>query len=265
MGGRGGALRVKPKAATAPVKVVAAPAAQATPPANTPDIDVTTLASMDDAKVTATIKKAFKAKIDADQQDADTQRFFNSIGWADRQPRVLDEAHFEGARKAAGKESLFHTDAPMGQVADAKVFADQFMGKGRHFLSGGYHGDGTYFATDSSDSWNYGHGSPRANQFKAFLSSRAKVITQPALMTKMDTWARSHPQGYQALVNCSQGYFSRGADTRGGSMSIFAAMLGYNVIKTSCYYTVLDRSAITCCKRTKHYGDADTDGSARTW
>ena len=238
----------------------AAPAPAPVIPTTAGALDVSTLQAMDDAQLTSVLNQVFSStKTDPNQQNTDTQRFFNAIGWTDHLPRVLSEAQFEGAiRQVPHAIRLFHTDDTTAVASDARVFADQFMGAGKQFLSGGIHGDGTYFAKESYDSWGYG-GSRNATQFKAFLSSRAKVINEFTLDSMVSKFKRSHPQAYHKLVN------HRGVSGYGGidsAKSIIAAMYGYNVIQ-GYYYTVLDRSAVTVSKTVIHRYSSDTN--ARTW
>lgn len=131
---------------------------------------------------------------------------------------------------------------------------DQFR-KGTQYLSGGLHGDGTYLAESSSDSWSYGKFKPTARQQKMFLNHNAKVIDEWELHQKFNTWAQAHPKAYAALRHMRQGYQDKtaGWSSIDGSKSVFAAMLGYNVIKAGSYYTVLNRKAVTVAKSHKIY------------
>lgn len=264
MGGRGGRLhgisqtapRVRPVVTQAPT--VQTPTVQA--PVATGVYDAGAIAQLSDSRMATTFNKIFtQTKFEANQQDTDTQRFFNAIGWADRTPRILDNKHFEGARKAARAISLYHTDAPCPGTPDAQTLADQYMHTGKQYISGGVHGDGTYFATTASGSWGYGNGTRNSTQFKAFLSSRAKVVDEVALKFQLRTWGQAHPKAYKALRSCAQGYYKSGGSVN-GSLSIFAAMNGYNVIKSGSYYTILDRSATTVCGTTRRGG-----GSTQDW
>ena len=185
----------------------------------------------------------------------DTQRFFNQIGWADEKPTILDDKAYEAARKAAGADSLYHTDAPYGSLSTKRML-DQFR-KGTQYLSGGYHGDGTYLADDSRDSWCYGESKPTARQQKMFLNSNARIIQDRDLDQRINAWQSSHPKAWYALRHIGQGYGSRASLKAGGSFagskSVFAAMLGYNVIQFGGYYTVLNRKAVTVAKSHKIY------------
>lgn len=182
----------------------------------------------------------------------DTQRFFNQIGWADGKPLVLDDKAYEAARTAAGADSLYHTDAPYGSLSTKRML-DQFR-KGTQYLSGGVHGDGTYLAKWASDSWSYGNGDPTARQQKMFLNKNARVVSEGTLYQQILSWADAHPKSYAALNRMSQGYKAKNAgNSIDGSQSVFAAMLGYNVIKHGGYYAVLNRKAVTVAKSHKIY------------
>lgn len=191
---------------------------------------------------------------------SDTQRFFNQIGWADEKPVVLDEKVYETARTAAGAKSLYHTDAPQGNLSTQRML-DQFR-KGTQYLSGGYHGDGTYLAELSWDSWGYGGGERTARQQKMFLNKHAKIIQERDLDQRLHQWQTTHPKAWQALRHIGQGYASKTSlkgrnGSTAGSKSVFAAMLGYNVIQSGDYYTLLNRKAVTVSKTHRVYGKID--------
>lgn len=80
---------------------------------------VSALRSMDDAHLSVALDDIFdNTPVESNQQDADTQRFFNAIGWSDELPEVVDESTFARAALAArhrdGRsfQMLFHTDSP---------------------------------------------------------------------------------------------------------------------------------------------------------
>ena len=176
----------------------------------------------------------------------DTQRFFNQIGWAKDTPQVLSDAAYEKARQALGTRSLYHTDAPYTGLT-TKQMLDQFR-KGTQYLSGGVHGDGTYLAEDAYDSWSYGNGASTARQQKMFFNRNARVIDERTLFQKIDVWKAQHPKAHKQLRLLRQGRMD-------GNLSIYAAILGYNVIKSHDYYAVLNRKAVTVARSHKVYGN----------
>ena len=225
---------------------------------NSGTMDLATFSQLDDDSMSAILSEIDQYETDDDLkwrqlQATDTQRFFNQIGWADEKPTILDDKAYEAARKTAGAKSLYHTDAPYGSLTTQRML-DQFR-KGTQYLSGGIHGDGTYLAESSSDSWSYGKYLPTARQQKMFLNHNAKVIDEWELNQKFNTWAQTHPKAYSAFRNMSQGYQAKNVKwtSTDGSQSDFAAMLGYNVIKAGSFYTVLNRKAVTVAKSHKIY------------
>lgn len=224
-------------------------------------MDLASFSKLDDADLAAILGEIDQYETDDDLkwrqlQTTDTQRFFNQIGWADEKPTILDDKAYEAARKAAGAKSLYHTDAPYGSLSTQRMLK-QFR-QGTQFLSGGYHGDGTYLAEMSWDSWGYGGGEPTARQQKMFLNSYAKVIQERDLDQRFSAWQSSHPKAAQAMKFMGQGYApkskSRRSGTTAGAKSVFAAMLGYNVIQSGDYYTLLNRKAVTVSKKHRVYG-----------
>lgn len=195
------------------------------------------------------------------QQNTDTQRFFNYIGWAAETPEVLTEAQYQQAWQAAGQPTqIYHSDNPYNGVG-ARQFAAQYMGRSqsfsgdtyRHFLSGGVHGDGTYFADTARESAFYG-----SSQFRGFLNNNAKVITEAKLDSTYQTYSKKYPALRHLMNQLSTGY----GNGYSGARSVFAAMLGYNVIDAthhSGYSAVLNRKATTVSDKTKKtsYGMSD--------
>lgn len=209
----------------------------------------------DNAAADAMLAQWRAEKLDTDnrQQDTDTQRFFNYIGWAAEEPEVLTEAQYQQAWQQAGKPAqMYHSDNPYNGVG-ARQFAAQYMGQGqnfagdtyRHFLSGGVHGDGTYFADSARESAYYG-----TSQFRGFFNSNAKVITQAALDSQYQSDVKKYPALKHVMDKLSTGY----GNGYSGARSVYAAMLGYNIIDASYhsgYYTVLNRNATTVSSKTK--------------
>lgn len=209
----------------------------------------------DNAAADAMLAQWRAEKLDTDnrQQNTDTQRFFNYIGWAAEEPEVLTEAQYQQAWQQAGKPAqMYHSDNPYNGVG-ARQFAAQYMGQGqnfagdtyRHFLSGGVHGDGTYFADSARESAYYG-----TSQFRGFFNSNAKVITQAALDSQYQSDVKKYPALKHVMDKLSTGY----GNGYSGARSVYAAMLGYNIIDASYhsgYYTVLNRNATTVSSKTK--------------
>lgn len=107
----------------------------------------------------------------------------------------------------------------------------------------------------------YGGGERTARQQKMFLNKHAKIIQERDLDQRLNAWQTSHPKAWYALRHIGQGYGSRASLKAGGSFagskSVFAAMLGYNVIQSGDYYTLLNRKAVTVSKTHRVYGKID--------
>ena len=91
---------------------------------------VSALRSMDDAHLSVALDDIFdNTPVESNQQDADTQRFFNAIGWSDELPEVVDKSTFARAALAArhrdGRsfQMLFHTDSPVSSFKAAAYMA----------------------------------------------------------------------------------------------------------------------------------------------
>ena len=116
----------------------------------------------------------------------------------------------------------------------------------------------TYFANTASSSAGYG-----TSQFRGFLNSNARVIDENTLDRQMRAYEASHPAFAHVVNQMTTGYSPRMGGNRNGLKSMFAAMLGYNVIRESSsfdpYTTVLNRKAVTVSSKTKRarYGMSD--------
>ena len=284
MGGRGGSLRgsqgVRIIGRAAPQPVHRNPQPQAQPAQRqqaqatsiTPQALAAQIASdpgailrMTDAQAESAVSWIFNnAKQERNQNDTDTQRFLNHIGWDTDLPTVASDyrqykqlqattalAATSGTSHILGR-SMYHTDKPEGSVRDAKTFAEQFQGKGKMYMSGGYYGDGTYWANDKSHSWRYyGDRTSKSALQIGFINQNAKIVKLSKLEQMEQSFARSHPKTYAALINSKQGYCSKKSGYTYGVHSIFAAMNGYNVIDCetgSGYCVTLNRKVMTVMK-----------------
>lgn len=213
----------------------------------------------DIAQADAMLQQWRNEPLDADnrQRDTDVQRFFNYIGWTNDAPVVLNEQQYQQAVQAAGNPTQFyHSDNPHGGTG-ARQFAAQYMGLStdfngnayRQYMSGGIHGDGTYFAPSAADSAWYG-----SSQYRGFLNGNAKVISEKSLTAQMSAFEKQYPAFAHVMGQMTSGYSNGRGGNRDGLQSVFAAMLGYNVIDASQhsgYHVVLNRKATTVSTKTK--------------
>lgn len=227
-------------------------------------VNINQMGELSDRATCTALDKAFTVNITSSQNDTDTQRFFNAIGWSSKKPMIVDEETFNKLRDSLVGPTLYHTDMPFGEVTDAAEYAKQFMATSlsgnEQYFSGGIHGDGTYFSTNSEGAWAYGRGKPLSTQYKAILNQNARIIDEYDLDLMVEDFKYRKPNAYEKLLQCSQGYGSGRTD---GMKSIIAAMNGYNIIRSEgnfvqdneMYYTILDRSAVTVCSTIRHYGE----------
>jgi len=225
-------------------------------------LSLSSFAAANDAKKLQMLQDVMqRTQVDANQNTDLVQKFLNAIGWADHKPTLVADEDalkdaFEGGQRQGATPYLYHTDAPVSTVPDARVFADQYQGQGRQYASNGVAGGGTYFAPDPFDSIDYGYGARSSYQQKGFLNKKAAIINkQGSSWGRLQSdFARKYPKTWRYMRNNS---YSNNEDT------IIAAMHGYNVIKNWDYYTVLDRSATTVAKKGHHGASFGNIGGGR--
>ena len=194
------------------------------------------------------------------QQDTDTQRFINFIGWGDTMPEVISESAFDRRVKAQKATTYYHADGDRGRRKGSD-FNDQLM-YGPNYLSGGIHGDGTYVASDARDSAGYG-----TSQVKMIFNKNAKIISENDLGVKTAKLYRTMPKTMKAIEKMSSGYSSGAYGGNKYAVKTFvAAICGYNVIaasgthKYAGYHAVMDKSVLTIASVKK-----DTKSVYKNW
>lgn len=268
MGGRGGSLRGSQgvsvsRAAVQPARRQTATTTSVTPQSLAMQIanDVGAILRMTDDQATDALKyiqnHADTGARYGTQQDTDTQRFVNWIGWGDTKPEVISEADFDARVQQENAVTYYHTDDDYGGKQGSD-FNDQLM-YGPNYLSGGIHGDGTYIASDAIDSRGYG-----SSQVKLILNKKAKVISENDLGVKIAKLYKTKPKMMEAINNLSSGYVPGGnGHNKPAVKTLVAAMLGFNVIAASGphsfagYHTILDKSVMTIANRKKPSYEVD--------
>ena len=229
-----------------------------------------------DRKMQRLVNRIQNDPVDANQSRCLTTRFFNVIGWTSREPELTDEAGMtEAVSKSAIKHPIFHCintlKDPTGKLTapDAVPQGEQLLGKSRHYLSDGIFGKGTYLAynsgkegvTDemaSSEAWGYGS-DVGSVQVTMCLNEHAKIIDETDLRAKIAELKDKFPKLYSAITMLEQNFKRFGMTSEEQGFSIFAALLGYNVINTHAgvgkkegekefdirYAVAIDRSALT--------------------
>lgn len=231
------------------------PIADQTPDVNNTPVQpdpLASLAGMDDAQLAQVYLNSQSMGLPNHLDDAAdvTQRFIFAIGMNDK-PMVLDSAQFakfmqdnnisQGsvlARSVNG--GTLRTSAGNTRNLSPQDVTDMMMYSRLNYVGGKHggqaYGAGTYFDMNGGRSTGYGGG----KTVTAVLNPQtARVITDRALRTKAQAFDRSHPQFARATGGYSTSF-------RNNNMSIYATVLGYNVIKdaTGSYHNVIDRKAL---------------------
>lgn len=117
-------------------------------------------------------------------------------------------------------------------------FVKQLMGEGRHYISDGIHGRGTYTAfrsdrkegTDelaSSVAWTYGL-NEGSMQVQLCFNEKAKIVNEEEILKKVQEFSEIFPKLHKKI---KESEFSFRTNPYSACLSIFAALYGYNTIK----------------------------------
>lgn len=175
-----------------------------------------------------------------------TQKFVFHNGINDK-PLVLDSAAFNQfmtdnniqqsqmlSRSVNGGK--LKTSAGGSRTLTPKDVTDMMMYSRLNYIGGKHggqvYGAGTYFDMNGGRNTGYGNGAT----VNAVLNPKtAKVISQDALRTAAAKFDKTHPQ----FARATGGF-------RSGNQSIYALVMGYNVIKSDYnnYHNVIDRKAL---------------------
>ena len=183
--------------------------------------------------------------------DADdkTQRFVFQIGLNDK-PMVLDTAAFNQflsdnnisqgqilSRSVNG--GTLKTSSGSLRNLSAKDVVDMMTQSRLNYIGGKHggqaYGAGTYF--DQTGGRNTGYGQTTVT---AVLNPKtARIVSSSDLAKKAAAFDRSHPKFAKATGGYSAAFYNN-------NMSIYALVLGYNVIRSSHnnYHNVIDRKAL---------------------
>lgn len=211
------------------------------------------LKGMNDSQLAKLYSDSQKAKLPNHLNDVDdaTQKFVFSIGMNDK-PMVVDRA---GLQKFMSDNHI-----PQSQMLSRSINSGQLktsagnrssltpqdiadmMKYGRLNYIGGKHGGmalgaGAYF--DMNGGGNTGYGGTTITG--VLNPNTAKIISTTRLATLAKAFDRSHPQFARMTGGFSTSFSSN-------NMSIYATVLGYNVIQRGSYHNVIDRKALVLVK-----------------
>lgn len=217
----------------------------------TPD-PLAQLQGMDDNQLAQFYRQSQQTKMPNHLNDVDdkTQKFVFALGMNDK-PLVLDQAQFQQFMK--------DNNIPQSQVLSRSInggsvntsagnrgnltpqdIADMLKYGRLNYIGGKIggqaYGAGTYLDMNGGRNTGYGSG---ATLTGVLNPATAKVVTDSRLRMLAQAFDRSHPQ----FARATGGY---SASFRNNNMSIYATVLGFNVIKdaTGSYHNVIDRKAL---------------------
>lgn len=212
------------------------------------------LQGMSDAQLAQFYRQSQQAKMPNHLNDVDdrTQKFVFTLGMNDR-PMVVDRAGFQ--------KFMSDNGIPQSQVLSRSINGGQLrtsagnrsslkpsdiadmMKYGRMNYIGGKHGGmalgaGAYFDMNGGGGTRYGNG---ATLTAVLNPNTARVISTTRLSQLAQAFDRSHPQFARATGGFDTSFSSN-------NMSIYAAVLGYNVIQRGSYHNIIDRKAMVILK-----------------
>ena len=221
-----------------------------------------------DTQMYAILKEIENQPVDEEQNQTNTTRLFNALGWTSRKPRIADEDEFnQTVERSVIPKKLFHTiQAPKNQPENGIEMGKQLTGISdtRHYMSDGIYGKGTYMTmrgkgtkpeddkASSDHCWTYGT-TEGSVQFTLALNDKARVIASDRLDSlAQDTIGAQFPQLYNWIHDSEP--MKVGKLIGKHWMSSYAAFLGYNVVTGMGtlmgeppidYFVACDRSALT--------------------
>lgn len=214
------------------------------------------LQGMSDAQLAQLYTQSQKAQLPNHLGDVDdkTQKFIFTIGMNDK-PLVLDQAAFQQfmqdnnipqsqvLARSIGGGSLKSSAGNRSNLTPQDI-ADMLKYSRLNYIGGKIggqaYGAGTYLDMNGGRNTGYGNG---ATLTGVLNPNTAKVVTDSRLKSLAQAFDRTHPQFAKATGGYSTSFHNN-------NMSIYATVLGYNVIKdaTGSYHNVIDRKALVLLK-----------------
>lgn len=212
---------------------------------------LTNFSKMSDAQLAQVYLDSQKTNMPNNLDDVSdiTQKFVFHNGLNDK-PEVLDAAAFSKfmsdnnisqsqvlSRSING--GTLKTSAGGSRNLSAKDVADMMMYSRLNYVGGKHggqaYGAGTYFDMNGGGNTSYG-----GRTVNAVLNPKtAKVIDNSTLGQKARAFDKAHPQFAKATGGYSTSFYNN-------NMSVYALVLGYNVIKNANggYHNIIDRKAL---------------------
>ena len=213
------------------------------------------LSKMNDNQVLSILKTAERVDLPNHLKDKydPTQQLVYTIG-LNAPPQVMDKKSFDAFRHANNIPSSqimtrevnggkFKTTAGTSRNLTSQQVAQMWTSDPYNYIGGKHGGQaigaGAYFDMNGGRSSGYARNG--TSTYAILNPNTAKVISHTALMSKAKVWAQSHPQAnaqLQKMARKSQASFGN------AQMSLYATVMGYNVIRGNSYHNVIDRSAV---------------------
>ena len=215
------------------------------------------LANLNDSQAEALLKAAYNVDMPNHLKDAPdgTQDLVYALGM-NTPPTILDSTQFSQFMKQnnipqsqvmsrqVGAGTYNTTSGSRNRLSDAQI-AQMWLSDPYNYIGGKHggqaYGAGAYFDMNGGGRTGYGSGS--TTLYTGVLNPKtARVITDGALNRKASQWKQTHPKADAMLKKLA----NKGNGWGNGDLSLYAIMLGYNVIKASHggYHNVIDRSAM---------------------
>ena len=214
------------------------------------------LSKMNDSQVLSILKTAEHADLPNHLKDKydPTQQLVYTIG-LNAPPQVMDKKSFDAFRHANNIPSSqimtrevnggkFRTTAGTSRNLTSQQVAQMWTSDPYNYIGGKHGGQalgaGAYFDMNGGRSSGYARNG--TSTFAILNPNTARVITTGRLTREANRWAQTHPKAnaqLQKMARRSQASFGN------AQYSLYAAVLGYNVITSSGgYHNVIDRSAV---------------------
>ncbi|MBO6148963.1 MAG: hypothetical protein J6O55_06460 [Lachnospiraceae bacterium] len=221
-----------------------------------------------DCNTEALLKKVVKAKVDENQGNNISTKFFNALGWSANAPRLVEnrDLNENGSemKKSPLKKKMFHAMNPLEGMEDATSFGRQLAGtskdKGRLFYGLGRFGKGVYTSAGKGEgeqndrdaeanSWGYGD-RMGAVMLVMTLNENARMLPYNEMIEKARLINRKFRRVNRMLEqerSSKAGYMDY--------LTMQAALFGYNTlidkhpgIENVDYYVTSDRKALSISK-----------------
>ena len=204
-------------------------------------------------------------KVDDNQSPTFCSKFFNTLGWAENKPRIVDDSALsedgEEMKKSPIKKKMYHAITPKEGEKDAVALGKQMAGIGKNsrmYFGIGRFGKGIYTSARNNDkdatddkamhnSWTYGE-EDGSVQVVMTLNENARIIEKKELINLIENkLLKKFPRIYKYLENADHASGSNYKDY----YTSMAALFGYNTVLGDSgingidYYVTTDRKALS--------------------